>query len=177
MGIIPPHGGYRDLRSFQTATIIYDFTIYFVQLYIDPKSRTKDQMEQAARSGKQNIAEGSTVSGTSKKSELKLMQVARGSLEELLQDYEDYLRQHGLVLWSKTDTRTLQIRSLSYSPNRSYMTYMENPESAANCALCLIHQANYLLDRQTSALEKDILTNGGFTENLYKARIEARKKV
>lgn len=178
--VITPHGGYRTLLSYQTATVIYDFTVEFTKRYIDPKSRTRDQMEQAARSGKQNIAEGSTVSGTSKKMEIKLVQVARGSLEELLQDYEDYLRQHDLPLWSKDDSRIKVIRGLSYTSNRSYMTYktyIETPESAANCAVCLIHQANYLLDQQIRSLEKELLEKGGFTENLYRIRSEHRKKV
>jgi restriction system protein len=178
-GIIPAHGGYRSLLSYQTATIIYDFTVEFVKLHIDPKSRTKDQMEQAARSGKQNIAEGSTVSGTSKKMEVKLIQVARGSQEELLQDYEDFLRHRSLVLWGKEDPRSKEIRGLSYLSDRTYMiyrSYMQNPETAANCALCLIHQVNYLLDQQIRALEKDFLENGGFTERLYRARTEYKKK-
>lgn len=171
--ILTPHGGYRNLLSYQTATIIYDFTVEFSKKYIDYKSRTIDQMVQAARSGKQNIAEGSTVSGTSKKTEIKLIQVARGSQEELLQDYEDFLRQHHLVLWTKNDSRVGALRALAYKSNRSYMTYstyMETPELAANCAICLIHQTNYLLDQQIRALEKEFLENGGFTERLYNAR-------
>lgn len=175
--LVPAHGGYRNLLSYKTTVIIYDFTVEFCKLYMSyktsPSYRTYDQMVQAARSGKQNIAEGSTVSGTSKKTEMKLIQVARGSLEELLQDYEDFLRQNNLKLWSKDDPRTRNIRELSYRSNRSYTTYktyMENPETAANCALCLIHQANYLLDQQIRALEKDFLEHGGFTERLYNAR-------
>lgn len=177
--VVPPHGGYRTLISYQTATIIYDFTVEFVKKYIGYKSRTRDQMEQAARSGKQNIAEGSTVSGTSKKTEIKLIQVARGSQEELLADYEDFLRQHSLSVWSKDDPQTKEIRALSYMSNRTYKTYetyMETPETAANCALCLIHQTNYLLDQQVRALEKDFLEKGGFTERLYTARQESRNK-
>jgi four helix bundle suffix protein len=171
--ILTPHGGYRNLLSYQTATIIYDFTVEFTKKYIDYKSRTIDQMVQAARSGKQNIAEGSTVSGTSKKTEIKLIQVARGSQEELLQDYEDFLRQHNLTLWDKDDHRTKALRALAYRSNRSYKTYetyMETPEGAANCAICLIHQTNYLLDQQIRTLEKEFLEKGGFTERLYQAR-------
>lgn len=171
--VIVAHGGYRKLLSFQTATIVYDLSVLFVKSYIDYKSRTRDQMEQAARSGKQNIAEASQASGTSKKTEMRLLDVARASLEELLQDYEDYLRQNSLVLWSKDDPRTRQIRNLSYQANRSYKTYetyMFNQESFANCVVCLIHQANYLLDRQIQALEKEFLKKGGFTERLYNAR-------
>lgn len=180
---IPPHGGYRSLLSFQTTILIYDLTAIFCRTYLSYKShksytRTRDQMEQAARSGKQNIAEASQVSATSKKTELKLLGVARASLEELLQDYEDYLRQHRLTLWSKTDPRILAIRKLSYLSNRTdktYMTYVYNPESFANCVICLIHQASYLLDQQIRALEKEFLARGGFTENLYRARSIVRQ--
>ena len=136
-----------------------------------------DQMVQAARSGKQNIAEGSQASGTSKKTELKLVGVARASLEELLLDYEDYLRQHELALWSKQDQRAQEIRALAYRTNRSYKTYetyLRSAESASNCAISLIHQANYLLDQQLKSLERDFLKEGGFTERLYKARTKNR---
>lgn len=175
--IIPAHGGYRKLVSYQTTQIIYDFTLEFCKKYIDFKSRTTDQMIQAARSGKQNIVEGTMASGTSKKTELKLIGVARASLEELLQDYEDYLRQKHLLLWPKTDYRALEIRKLSYGSNRSYTTYviyMTDSEKAANCAICLIHQANYLLDRQLASLEKEFLKKGGFTEALYRARTQQK---
>lgn len=171
--ILQPHGGYRKLLSFQTTVIIHDLTVEFVKRYIDYKSRTRDQMEQAARSGKQNITEASVASGTSKKTEIKLLNVARASLEELLQDYEDFLRQHNLSLWTKNDSRIEIIRKLAYMTNRSYSTYktyLETPETAANCALCLINQANYLLDRQIKAVEKEFLEEGCFTERLYQAR-------
>ena len=127
-------------------------------------------MEQAARSGVQNIAEGSQASGTSKKTELKLTNVARASLEELLLDYEDFLRQRQLRCWDKNSQSVHVVRSLSYKENKTYMTYMTymtNSEDAANCAICLIHQANYLLDKQLSRLEKDFSEKGGFTERLY----------
>ena len=180
-GLIPPHGNYRELKSYQTATIIYDFTVAFCDLYMTYKTnkspRTYDQMVQAARSGKQNIPEACMASGTSKKTELKLIGVARASLEELLQDYEDYLRQHNLPLWDKTHASAQAIRALAYKPNRSYMTYrsyVNNPESAANCAICLIHQANYLLDKQLQTLSREFLEKGGFTERLYHARRQTR---
>lgn len=169
------HGGYRNLLSYQTATIIHDLTVKFCELHISKFSRTTDQMVQAARSGKQNIAEGSQTSITSKKTELKLVGVARASLEELLVDYEDFIRQHSLPLWSKDCPEARKLRALAYSSNRSYSTYspyLENPESAANCLISLIHQANYLLDKQLQSLEKAFLENGGFTENLYKRRRE-----
>lgn len=103
--LIPPHGGYRKLKSFQVAQLAYDVTVRFCDRYIPPRSRTHDQMVQAARSGVQNIAEGSQASGTSKKTELKLTNVARASLEELRLDYEDYLRQRGLAQWPREDAR------------------------------------------------------------------------
>src|SRR3972149_5209106 len=140
------HGGYRNLRSYQTATLIYDLTVDFCDHYIDKYSRTRDQMIQAARSGRQNIAEGSQASGTSKKTEIKLVGVARASLEELLLDYKDYLRQNSLPLWEKGNPSAREVRALVYRSNRSYTsykTYIENgAESAANALICLIHQTN-----------------------------------
>ena len=121
--LIPPHGGYRELQSYQMAEIVFDATVAFCDRFIDRRSRTHDQMVQAARSGKQNIAEGSMGSGTSKKTELKLIGVARASLEELLLDFEDYLRQQGLVLWGKDHAKAKEIRALAYRSNRSYTTY------------------------------------------------------
>jgi restriction system protein len=118
--LIPPHGGYRKLISYQMSEIVYDATTRFCSRFIDRYSRTYDQMVQAARSGKQNIAEGSMASGTSKKIELKLIGIARASLEELLQDYEDYIRQHGLSLWDKNDPKTLEIRKIGKRKDRSY---------------------------------------------------------
>lgn len=178
--LIPPHGGYRDLKSFQTAEIIYDATVAFCDRFISRYSRTHDQMVQAARSGKQNIAEGCQASGTSKKTEIKLIGVARASLEELLQDYEDFLRQRSLPLWPKDHPQTKAVRGLAYRPNRSYSTYktyieQSSPETAANTLLCLIHQANYLLDRQLARLEQQFLDEGGFTERLYTARCQRRQ--
>src|SRR3989304_10434440 len=121
--ISPPHGGYQKLKSFQMAEIVFDATQRFCDLYISKKSRTHDQMVQAARSGKQNIAEGSMASGTSKKFELKLVGVARASLEELLLDYQDFLRQRSLALWPKDHPTAQIVRRLAYAENRSYQTY------------------------------------------------------
>ena len=179
--LIPPHGGYRDLQSYKMSEIVFDATAKFCDRFIDRRSRTHDQMVQAARSGKQNIAEGSMASGTSKKTELKLVGVARASLEELLLDFQDFLRQRGLPLWGKDHEQAQKIRALAYEKNRSYTTYKtyleaSPPEVAANTMICLIHQTNYLLDQQLRALEKDFLKDGGFTERLYNARSKARKK-
>ena len=122
-GLIPSHGGYRKLKSFQVAQLAYDVTVRFCDRYINKRSRTHDQMVQAARSGVQNIAEGSQASGTSKKFELKLTNVARASLEELLLDFQDFLRQRNLSLWGKTHPWAQRIRKLAYVKNRSYSTY------------------------------------------------------
>jgi restriction system protein len=173
--LIPSHGGYRELKSFQQAELVYDATVKFCDKFIDRRSRTHDQMVQAARSGRQNIAEGSQASGTSKKTELKLVGVARASLEELLLDYEDFLRQRGLALWGKNHPTANLVRRLTYEKNRSYMTYRtyieaSSPEVAANTVICLIHQTNYLLDQQLRQLAKAFLDEGGFTERLYRER-------
>lgn len=177
------HGGYRNLLSFQTTTIIYDLTVLFCETYMTYKTnksyRTYDQMVQAARSGRQNIAEGSQASGTSKKTELKLVGIARASLEELLVDYEDFLRQRSLLLWGKDNPRAQEVRALSYTTNRSnstYESYLKDPESFSNCLVCLIHQANYLLDRQLASLDKAFVEEGGYTENLFRRRQERRSK-
>ena len=179
---IAPHGGYSNLKSYQMAEIVHDATVVFCNRFIDRRSRTHDQMVQAARSGKQNIAEGSMASGTSKKTELKLMGVARASLEELLVDYQDYLRQHGLALWDKDDPKAMQVRKLCYQKDKSYRTYSTyfedcSPDVAANTAICLIHQTNYLLDQQLRMLEQHFLKEGGFSERLYQARSEMRPRI
>lgn len=178
-GFIPPHGGYDNLKCYQMSILVYDATVKFCDRFIDPKSRTHDQMVQAARSGNKNIAEGSQVSGTSKKMELKLVGVARASLEELLGDYKDFLRQNGLAEWGKNHPMAGVVRRLAYAEDRSYQTYssyVENapPEVAANTMLCMIHQTNYLLDQLLRQLEQAFLRDGGLTERLYQARQQAR---
>jgi len=177
--LVPPHGGYRDLKSYQMAEIVYDATVAFCNRFIDRRSRTHDQMVQAARSGKQNIAEASMASGTSKKTELKLVGVARASLEELLIDYQDFLRLRGFQSWGKDEPRAKEIRALARLANRSYLTYRpyfesQAPEISANAAICVIHQTNYLLDQQLRALEQEFLREGGFTERLYRVRSQVR---
>ena len=180
-GFIDLHGGFRNLKSYQMSEIAYDATVVFCNRWISRRSRTHDQMVQAARSGKQNIAEGSMASGTSKKFELKLVGVARASLEELLLDYHDFLRQRKLPLWGKNHLQAQQIRKLAYASNRSYKTYRTYiegtpPEVAANTLICLIHQTNFLLDQQLRQLEKQFLEQGGFTEKLYRARQSSRRR-
>lgn len=176
MPLIPAHGGYKTLKSFQNATLVYDLTVDFCERYV-PAWRMKDQMIQAARSGRQNIAEGSAASGTSKKTEIKLVSVARASLEELLLDYQDYLRQKCMSVWGKNSPEAGAVRNLAYRTYKSYetyKTYMTAPATAANTLICLIHQTNYLLDRQIKALERAFTQEGGFTERLYNARLQYR---
>lgn len=173
--IIAPHGGYKNLKSYQSAEIVYDATVKFCDQFISKRSRTHDQMVQAARSGKQNIAEGSAASGTSKKFELKLVGVARASLEELLLDFQDFLRQRSLPVWDVSHPVVEEVRKLAYQNNRSYRTYRTYiettaPEIAANTVICLIHQTNYLLDKQLNQLERQFLEEGGFTERLFQVR-------
>ena len=173
--VILSHGNYEELESFKTTLIVYQGTVAFCDRFIDIRSRTHDQMVQAARSGKQNIVEGCAASGISKKMELKLVGVARASLDELLEDYRDFLRHRNLPIWGKDDPQTLKIRKLAFEKHRTYRTYKSYvekspPEIAANTMLCLIHQANYLLDRQLRSLEKAFVEEGGFSERLYRAR-------
>ena len=190
-GLIPPHGGYRKLRSFQCAQQVYDATVIFCERFVEKRSRTHDQMVQAARSGVQNIAEGSMASATSKKTELKLTGVARASLEELLLDYEDFLRQRGLRIWAKDSPEALAVRG-KYRSDKSdesdqsdpsdksdrsdrFGIATASPEVAANTLICLINQASYLLRRQLQGLEKQFLAEGGFTERLYRERQAHRR--
>lgn len=199
-----PSGGYRKLASFQTSTLIYDATVSFCKAFIDPYSRTTDQMIQAARSGRQNIAEGNRAASTSTHSELKLTNVARASLEELLLDFEDYLRQNALPLWEKDDPRASEVRALArrcqkkdptdssdqtdpsdlslptdkgdrarYALYRPHLEH-EDPAHRANAVICLIHQANYLLDQQLIAMEQAFLETGGYKEQLFSERIARR---
>jgi four helix bundle suffix protein len=201
--LIPKHGGYRKLKSFQIAELAFDVTVRFCDKYIDRRSRTHDQMVQAARSGVQNIAEGSQASGTSKKTELKLTSVARASLEELRLDYEDFLRQRKLLLWEKDDPRRKQLvakrpataddvaqwvldkarealdgqngqQRKSIESIKSMPSIKSVQEVAANAALVLIGVACALLDRQIASLARSFEQEGGFTERLYRVRTATR---
>lgn len=171
--LIPPHGNYRELKSFQAATKAYDLTVEFCDRYVKAP-RMRDQMVQAARSGRQNIAEGCMASGTSRKTELKLVGVARASLEELLLDYEDFLRQHKLHQWGKEHPEALAVRALANKSYEAYRTYLATPDAAANAIICVIHQTNFLLDQQLRTLQKEFLEKGGFSERLYRMRKEFR---
>lgn len=183
--LIPKHGGYRKLKSFQIAQLVYDLTVRFCNRFIDKRSRTHDQMIQAARSGVQNIAEGSQASGTSKKTELKLTNVARASLEELRLDYEDYLRQHSLPQWAPTDPRRQHLVSrrcataddiAHWAIEMHRSSGADYPELAANAALVLLSVACALLDRQLKALADSFTNEGGFTERLYRIRSQRRHR-
>ena len=196
MAKIRPSGGYRETCSFQTSTLIYDATVWFCEKFIDTRSRTVDQMVQAARSGRQNIAEGSRAAATSSQTELRLVSVARASLEELLLDYEDFLRHRHLAQWAPDSTEALAVRNVPRnfkqdSPDQSNLTdlsdqerwtlysrWLEHADPAvrANALICLINQANYLLDQQIAALEKQFIEGGGYSEQLATARLTERSR-
>lgn len=167
--------GYKTLPFFKQTEIIYDFTIEFCNRYIDARSRTKDQMVQAARSGKQNIAEGYLQ--RSLEGRIKLLGVSRGSLEELLNDYQDFLRHKGLRLWDKNSPEARTVRALGYKNYKDYNNYkfyIHSPASAANSMICLTNQTNALLDQKIRWLEEKFIKEGGFRENLFKKRIKFR---
>lgn len=169
-------GGYKSLPFYKQSEIIYDFTIEFVKRYIEKYSRTTDQMIQAARSGKQNIPEGYLQK--SLKGRIKLLGVSRGSLEELLNDYMDFLRQRDLSLWEKDSPKARAVRNLiynSYNSDKNYKSYIENPESAANAMICLINQTNRLIDQKIRWLEEQFVNEGGYTEKLFKKRLDNRE--
>lgn len=180
-GFIPPHGNYRELLSYQKGEVIYDITFRFCHKFLKVGDRTIDQMIQAPRSGKQNISEGAEFSGTSKEVEIKLVNTARASLEELLLDYEDYLRVRSLRKWEKNDKESLFVRKLGRKPNLTYDDFREFVETrpdevVANIARCLIHQNNYLLDQLKRRLEQDFLKEGGLRERMTRARLATRNK-
>jgi len=191
-----PSGGYRQTASFQTATIIYDATYWFCEKFLDPRSRMADQMVQAARSGRQNIAEGSRASATSSQTELRLLNVARSSLEELLLDFEDFLRHRHLAQWAPDDPQARTVREVPQRFKRDradhadltdlagqkrwalYAPWLEHADVAvrANALICLINQANYLLDQQIAAVENQFVEGGGYSEQLAAARLVERER-
>lgn len=178
---LPPHGNYTELLSYQKAEVVYDLTFRFCERFLRRGDRTIDQMVQAARSGKQNIVEGSKASVTSKETEIKLTNVARASLEELLVDYQDFLRVRDLKLWSKDSKEAQYVRRLGNKPRTTFETYREFCETrpaevVANIALCLIHQTNYLLDQQLHRLEQDFVKEGGLRERMTRARLQYRNR-
>jgi len=178
-GFIPPHGGYAGLLAYKKALIVFQGTCRFCERFLEKRDRTVDQMVQAARSGKQNIVEGSKISGTSKEAEIKLLNVSRSSLEELLEDYRDFLRNRKLHVWSKDSREALFVRKLGAKKNTTYTayeTYVETrrPDVVANILICLIHQANYLFDQLIRKLEKDFLAGGGLRERMTRVRLAQR---
>ncbi|MDE5567848.1 MAG: four helix bundle suffix domain-containing protein [Muribaculaceae bacterium] len=176
---IPQKGYYRKLRVYTIAEIIYDVTFIFVNRFINKGDRTFDQMLQAARSGKQNIAEGSVAGSTSKETEIKLTNVAKASLQELLLDYEDYLRVRNLERWDKNSEKAIQTRRICVKNNES--AYYRNAvnvrssETVANIAIILIHQADVLLSRLIERQKKDFISHGGIREQMTRARVEYRR--
>lgn len=176
---IPPRGDYQTLLSFQKAEIVYDLTFRFAHKFLPRGDRTVDQMIQAARSGKKNILEGSKAPLTSKETEIKLTNVARASLEELLDDYKDYLRARDLPIWDKDSKEARYVRTLGRKTPQTYEDYRKfvetrPPDVVANIALCLIHQTNYLIDRQLRRLEQDFVKEGGLRERMTQARLQYR---
>ena len=179
--LLPPRGDYQTLLSFQKAEVIYDITFRFAHKFLAKGDRTIDQMIQSARSGKKNILEGSKAALTSKETELKLTNVARASLEELLDDYKDFLRARDLPAWDKDSKEAQYVRKLGRKTPQTYEVYREfvetrAPEVVANIALCLIHQANYLIDQQLLRLEKDFLEQGGLRERMTRLRLLQRNR-
>ncbi len=177
---LPPHGGYKKLISYQKSEIIFDATVFFANKYYRKGDRTIDQMVQAARSGKQNIAEGSQASAGSKEIELRLTIVARSSLEELLIDYYDFLRINGLNEWAKDHPYAVRLRELNREKNATYALFKrgiehQNREISANVIIGLIKVTCYLLDRQISRMQKDFVTKGGIKETMTQARLDYRR--
>lgn len=180
-GFLPPAGGYRKLRAYRLTEIIYDLTMVYAEELVRKGSRTRDQVEQAARSGKQNIAEGSEASRTSKETEIKLTNVAKASLEELLNDYEDYLRQHQLPQWDKDHPRTIKLReylrSEDFDKNPMRLVAKLNPEGYCNLCITLINQTTYLLKRILEKQQQQFLEAGGIREQMYRARQAYRSQI
>jgi four helix bundle suffix protein len=179
--LLPPRGDYQTLLSFQKAEVVYDITFRFAHKFLSKGDRTIDQMIQSARSGKKNLLEGSKAALTSKETELKLTNVARASLEELLDDYRDFLRARDLPAWDKNSKEAQYVRKLGRKRPQTYEDYREfvetrPPQVVANIALCLIHQANYLIDQQLLRLEKDFLEQGGLRERMTRLRLQCRSK-
>lgn len=172
--LIRHSGNYRKLLSYQKTEVIYEMTYYFCHKYLSGKDRTIDQMVQAARSGKQNIIEGCAASATSAKTEIKLLNVAKASLQELLEDYMDYLRTRGHRQWEENSAEWNAMRALGKEHNEAdffmQLCATRPPETIANMAIILINQADYLLFRQLERLEQDFINNGGFAEKMSRMR-------
>jgi restriction system protein len=195
-GKLRPSGGYRKAASLQTATIVYDATYWFCERSLDARSRTVDQRVQAARSGRQNIAKGSRAAAASSQTELRLLNLARSSFEELLLDYEDFLRHRRLEQWAPDAAEAMAVRDVPREfrqdrPDQSDLTDLDDkgrwalyalwlehddPSVRANALICLIHQANFLLDQQIAAAERQFAEEGGYSEQLAAARLAERSR-
>jgi four helix bundle suffix protein len=176
---IPSHGGYKKLLTYQRAEIVYDATVRFCERFLNSRDRTVDQMIQAARSGKQNIIEGSMASATSKEMEIKLTGVARASLEELLGDYRDFLRLRGVEEWDRDHPHARRLGELLRAPGSSYQTIRaglehSDPSIAANAIIGVIKVTSYLLERQLRRLEAEFVESGGLRERMTRARMRER---
>ena len=172
--LVPHRGNYKKLLSYQKADVIFQLTYYFCHKFLQRGDRTVDQMVQAARSGKQNIIEGSAASSTSAKTEIKLLNVAKASLQELLEDYEDYLKTRRCPQWQENSIELEAMRELGREHNDSkyFMDLAETrpPETIANMVIVLIKQADYLLYRQLQRLADDFVREGGFSERMTRIR-------
>ncbi len=178
---LSPRGNYRQLIVYQKAECIYDITFHFAHRFLEKGDRTIDQMVQAARSGKQNIAEGCAASTTSRETEIKLVNVAKASLQELLIDYEDFLRVRNLSQWSSNDQRYQQTRTVTAKHNDSAY-YREaiskrSAETVANIAITLIHQTDTMLGRLIETLKKQFIQQGGIREEMTRARLSYRNNL
>lgn len=180
-GFIPKHGGYENLITYQKADIIFLGTNRFCEKWVSKFDRTYDQMVQAARSGQQNILEGSMASGTSKKTEIFLTNVARASLDELRKDYLNFINVRRLTFWDKKHPYYAELSKKHRTPNQTYETFQkgiesDNPEVAANVLYSLTNVTIYLLAQQIKKLEREFLDEGGISERMTKARIDYRNK-
>ena len=180
-GFIPAHGGYAHLLSYRKAEVVYDATVYFCDRFFDRRDRTRDQMVQAARSGKQNIIEGSQASGTSKEMEIKLTSVARASLEELLADYRDFLRTRRLDEWDASHPYARRLRRLNRQGDACYETFRKgvehpDPQICANVVVGLIKVTNYLLAPQIQRLKRVFVTAGALRDRMPAARLATRAR-
>lgn len=176
--LMPDSGNYKKLLSYRKADVIYQMTCYFCTHFLTRGDRTVDQMVQAAHSGKQNIVEGCAASATSAKTEIKLVNVAKASLKELLEDYEDYLKVHGHPQWTEGSAEYEAMRRIGreHSDAAYFMGLVQTrpPETIANMAIILLNQADYLLHRQLERLSEDFRKNGGFSERMAALRRKER---
>ena len=178
--ILKRKGDYNNLIAYKKSVIIYDITFFFTQHFLQKGDRTIDQMLQAARSGKQNIAEGNRAAATSTETEIKLTNVAKASLEELLIDYQDYLRTRNKLLWDTSNPHYEKMRAYAASElifdQYHSLLHKYNDEALANLCITLIHQTSFLLYRLLEKQEKNFLKEGGIKERMYQARLNVKNK-